>query len=662
MARAYERMRRNLAGVLTIGVTGTKGKTSTCEFIAQLMEASGLLTAVSTTESGRIGTRYVEACENGRELYALVAQCRRSGVQCLVVEMCSSMLKWNMHTAFDLDVAVLTNMGTDHIRYHGNRRNYLAVKQRIFRDLASTPDSPRPIAILNADDPRLGAFRKILPQGVMLCLYGWRRHSTAGGAPLHLWASDITNTIKGTSFRIHGLAGGPLSCRTALHGDFNVSNVLAAIACGAALGGRPRHLVARAGHLVPPAGRFEMVVSPNERHPAVVVDFAHTPESLHSALAAARALFPHGRVHAVFGCGGDAYKGKRPMMGKVATTGADTVTITNDNPRSEEPRAIARAILRGVPRVRRGAVRVELDRARAIQSAIEQARAGDVVLLLGKGTEQTQEIGRRTVPFSDARVARLAIESRGRAAGSGDLSQLSARAAILIDQRGHVLFARHPDVAHPPASLAKLMTLYLAFDGIAKKRARLDDLITLSSYAALTPRSVVPRRVGDRVRLCGLLEAVAICSDNVAATAVAEHLCGDEAAFVARMNAKALHLGLKSTQFATPHGLPHRTQKSTARDLARLVMRLLRDHPLSGEMLRRQSLGHGGRAYARKIPLFRDPGGIAALKTGFTNESGYNIAVTARCRGKRLVAVALGAATRKASFSEAARLLRYAMR
>jgi UDP-N-acetylmuramoyl-L-alanyl-D-glutamate--2,6-diaminopimelate ligase len=601
----------------------------------------------------------VEACRHLGDLCSFVARCRRSGIDCLVVELCSSALTWNVHRGLDVDVAVLTNIGTDHIRDHGNTRNYVAVKKRLFRDLRVGPGGPQPVAIVNADDPCVDDFRESLPAGVQLCSYGIGAPSTTDLAPLRLRAVDVAHGVGGTSFLIHGLPDGPLPCRTRLHGSFNVANVLAAITCAIALGGDARRVVAEASALVPPPGRFKIITPPSDQHPAVVVDYAHTPESLGSALAAARDLSPHGRIHAVFGCGGNCYKRKRPMMGAMAARSADTIILTSDNPRSEDPRAIASAILQGIPTPRRHAVRVELDRARAIDLAVAQADAGDVVLLLGKGAERTQEINGTTYRFSDAHAARRAIERRLRGGASAGPLRLSAESAILLDASGQALFERNPDADHAPASLVKLMTLYLAFEDIVAGRARPDDPVRISRYAALTPHPRLPLREGELVPLRTLMEAVAIRSANVAATALAEYLGGDEPSFVTRMNRKGREIGLTATRFATPHGLPHRHQRSTARDMARLTGRLLDDYPMSRATLGRQTFVYAGRIYARKIPLFRDPGGIEGLKTGFTNEAGYNVAVCARRGGGQFLMVVLGAKARMLSFLDAQKLLRY---
>src|SRR5258705_13662045 len=231
------------------------------------------------------------------------------------------------------------------------------------------------------------------------------------------------------------------------------------------------------------------------------------------------------------------------MMGAIAAWAADVAIVTTDNRRREGPRAIVAEILRGIPAGRRRPIRIEPDRARAIELAVSGAGAGDVVVLLGKGSERPQEIAGRTYRFSDTQVARRALERRLGGDGSAQ-PRLSAEAALVLDEDGNVLFARRADAVHAPASLVKLMTLYLAYEDVAAGRARPDDAVRISRYAALTPHPRLPLREGDTVSLRSVLRAVAIRSSNAAATALAEHLAGDEAAFVERMNRTAQTLGL----------------------------------------------------------------------------------------------------------------------
>jgi D-alanyl-D-alanine carboxypeptidase len=244
--------------------------------------------------------------------------------------------------------------------------------------------------------------------------------------------------------------------------------------------------------------------------------------------------------------------------------------------------------------------------------------------------------------------------------GRASLPVLSAESALVLDSEGRPLAEKNAEAERAPASLVKLMTLYLAYEDLARGKAGLEEPVAVSHYAALTPRYRMGLRPGESVPLRVLLEGVAIASANDAATALAERLAGDEAAFVERMNAKARGLGLEGTRFANAHGLPDPGQHSTARDLAQLTGRLLTDHPASRLMLGGQTFVYNGRVYARHIPLFNDPGGVQALKTGFTHEAGYNLAVSAWRNGQRFVMIILGARTRAQSFLDAKRLLHWA--
>ncbi|MGH7331601.1 MAG: D-alanyl-D-alanine carboxypeptidase family protein [Candidatus Rokuibacteriota bacterium] len=237
---------------------------------------------------------------------------------------------------------------------------------------------------------------------------------------------------------------------------------------------------------------------------------------------------------------------------------------------------------------------------------------------------------------------------------------LSAESVLLVDPSGRTLFAKNPQADHAPASLVKLMTLYLALESIEAGSVGSDDLVTISQHAASTDRYRMGLHEGDRVPLHTVMEGVGIASANDAATALAEHVAGSEAAFVERMNAKAAAMGLTGTRFANPHGLPHPNQRSNARDLARLTARLLEDYPDARAALGGETFVYRGRVYARNISLFRDPGGVQALKTGFTREAGYNLSVSAWRGGRQFLMIVLGAQTRARSFMDAKKLLRFA--
>src|SRR5213593_1621393 len=243
---------------------------------------------------------------------------------------------------------------------------------------------------------------------------------------------------------------------------------------------------------------------------------------------------------------------------------------------------------------------------------------------------------------------------------NGRPASVSSGAVLLLDSFGRPLYAKNADDERAPASLVKLMTLYLANEDIERGKAELDEPVQISHYAALTPKYRMGLRAGEWVPLHVLLEGVAIASANDAATALAERLAGDESVFVERMNAKARELGLAGTRFTNPHGLPDPNQRSTARDLAQLTVRLLEDYPASRTMLGGQTFVYNGRVYARHIPLFNDPWGVQALKTGFTQEAGYNLAASAWRGGQQFVMILLGARTRTSSFIDAKKLLHYA--
>jgi D-alanyl-D-alanine carboxypeptidase len=245
------------------------------------------------------------------------------------------------------------------------------------------------------------------------------------------------------------------------------------------------------------------------------------------------------------------------------------------------------------------------------------------------------------------------------AASNGRTPAFTAEALLLIDPDGKVLFQKNAENDRAPASLVKLMTLYLACEELEAGRADLDELVTVSLHAATTARYRMGLRAGEHVPLRVLLEGVAIASANDAATALAERLSGDEGTFVERMNAKGKELGLTSTRFANPHGLPDPAQRSNARDMAQLTARLLQDYPMARPLLGGQTFIYRGRVYTRHIPLFNDPGGVQALKTGFTHEAGYNLAVAAWRGGQQFLMIVLGARTRALSFLDAKRLLQY---
>ena len=265
----------------------------------------------------------------------------------------------------------------------------------------------------------------------------------------------------------------------------------------------------------------------------------------------------------------------------------------------------------------------------------------------------------RTVALAVILVTLLTAAAVSAAPRNGQGLGLSAEAVLLLDADGKVLFAKNPSEDHAPASLTKLMTLYLAYEALEAGKVEWDEGVSISRRAAETPRDRMGLRTGETVPLGTLLEGVAIASANDAAAAVAEHLAGNEEAFVNRMNDKAQLLGLVATRFANPHGLPDPLQRTTAQDMASLIGHLVTDFPASRTILGGKTFVFRGRVYARRIPLFDDPGGVQALKTGFTNEARYNLAIAAWRAGQRFLLVVLGSQTRSLSFRDARKLLQY---
>jgi D-alanyl-D-alanine carboxypeptidase (penicillin-binding protein 5/6) len=256
-------------------------------------------------------------------------------------------------------------------------------------------------------------------------------------------------------------------------------------------------------------------------------------------------------------------------------------------------------------------------------------------------------------------VAPALAQSRGAVSRLAS-PRVSAEAVLLMDlQTGRVLFEKNAEENRAPASLVKLMALYLAHEDLRAGRVRLNDPVVISLNAMRTPRFRMGLVAGQVVPFETLLAGVAIASANDAAAAVAEHLAGTEERFVDRMNDEAQRMGLTHTVFANPHGLPDPRQRTTAREMAIIAENLLRDYPESRTLLGDTAFTWRGRLFQRRIGLFRDPGGVTALKTGYTLEARYNVAVAAARAGQRLLCVVLGAETRGLSFLDAGRLLRF---
>lgn len=309
------------------------------------------------------------------------------------MEVSSHGLIQNRVAALPFAAAVFTNLSRDHLDYHGNMASYEAAKWLLF----STHQSEH--KIINADDEVGRRWLSQLPQAVAVSM---ESQVPTGWKGPWLSARKVQYHDNGASIAFDSSWGeGQLESR--LMGAFNVSNLLVALSTLLSLGYPLAQLLAAAPHLQPVCGRMEVFNAPGK--PTVVVDYAHTPDALEKALAAAR-LHCKGQLWCVFGCGGDRDKGKRPLMGGIAEQLADRVVVTDDNPRSEEPQAIVADILSGL--LDAGHALAIHGRAEAVTSAIMQAKADDVVLIAGKGHEDYQLVGNRRLDYSDrVTVARL---------------------------------------------------------------------------------------------------------------------------------------------------------------------------------------------------------------------------------------------------------------
>jgi UDP-N-acetylmuramoyl-L-alanyl-D-glutamate--2,6-diaminopimelate ligase len=373
-------------------VTGTNGKTTTAYLVRALLEAAGHRTGMLGTVTSIVGGEAREVARTTPEaidLQATFADMLAAGDTHCVMEVSSHALALGRADAIHWAAAIFTNLTQDHLDFHPTMEDYFAAKRMLFE---ASPE----VAVVNVDDP----YGARLAAGLAL-----GRLVTVGiDAPqADLRATGVHSDMSGSTLR-----AGDLELRSPLPGRFNVLNVLGAVAAVRALGVDDETIVAALREAGRVPGRFEPVDEGQDF--AVLVDYAHTPDSLENVLRAARPLTAE-RLLCVFGCGGDRDRGKRPLMGAIAARLADRTIVTSDNPRSEDPEAIVAEILAGIDD--RGATDAIVDRHAAIEHAIGLAGAGDVVVIAGKGHEQGQEFeGGRKIAFDDVTVAREALRAR----------------------------------------------------------------------------------------------------------------------------------------------------------------------------------------------------------------------------------------------------------
>lgn len=394
---------RPSAAMKVCGVTGTNGKTTTTFLLESIGRAAGLVPGVVGTVATRIAGRTVDATlttPEASDLQALLARMRDEGVGLVAMEVSSHALSQGRVDGVEFATSTFLNLSHDHLDYHGSLDAYFAAKARLFE-----PRRTRAAAVNVGDLRGPGLATRCRDLGIETITFAVGAVPDVVGPDLV--AEDVSVTPSGIEFVLDGPAASePRRIRTPLSGSFNVTNTLAAAATAFAAGLPEEAVVEGLASAAPVPGRFESVERGQDF--AAVVDYAHTPDALAAVLEAGRDLAA-GRVIVVFGCGGDRDRQKRPAMGRVAGERADVVYVTSDNPRSEDPRAIVDEILEGVPK--RSEAVVELDRRAAIGLAVSEARAGDVVIVAGKGHETGQTIGSEVRPFDDRLVVGEAIET-----------------------------------------------------------------------------------------------------------------------------------------------------------------------------------------------------------------------------------------------------------
>ena len=337
------------------------------------------------------------------KLQELLGRIRDNGCPGVVLEVSSQGLEQGRGEAIAFDVAVFTNLSQDHLDYHGSMEKYFASKRLLFESVASDLAGKKPTAVVNRDDFHGEILAREYADRVNLITYGF-------GVDCDFKAGNVKQTSQGAHFQLYAKDKSYL-VRLPLIGRFNVYNALAALASAAALRISMREAVAALASVPQVPGRMECVGSVDGA--TVFVDYAHTPDALDNVCRTLRELDPR-RLITVFGCGGDRDREKRPLMGKAASQHSDFCVVTSDNPRSEDPDGIIADIERGMS----GSIYERVvNRADAIQAAVQEARGGDVVLIAGKGHESYQEFSDGRISFDDRKQTRAAMDARRKARG-----------------------------------------------------------------------------------------------------------------------------------------------------------------------------------------------------------------------------------------------------
>jgi UDP-N-acetylmuramoyl-L-alanyl-D-glutamate--2,6-diaminopimelate ligase len=377
------------------GVTGTNGKTTTAYLLRSILASAGRRPGLLGTIESRIGGEHRPAIRTTPEAIDLQRTFREmldAGDRSCALEATSHGSELGRLDGVRFSALAFTNLGQDHLDFHGTFERYFEAKRRLF---VAGERPPAAVNVGNEYGRRLADELRTLGHDSLLT-FGFADDADIRPEQLELDGSGAR------------LVAGGIQLRTSLRGRFNVENVLAAVALARLLGIENDSIGAGIEALKGVPGRFEAVDEGQAF--AVIVDYSHKPEALENVLHTARELAPN-RLICVFGCGGDRDRGKRPVMGRIAAELADVAIVTSDNPRSEDPEAIIAEVVEGAD----ASLEAEPDRATAIERALALAQEGDVVVIAGKGHEQGQELADRTIPFDDREVARHVLRRLGAA-------------------------------------------------------------------------------------------------------------------------------------------------------------------------------------------------------------------------------------------------------
>ena len=387
--------------LVTIGVTGTNGKTTITYLLHHILRSTwqkaGLIGTVLYDDGARRMKSH-NTTPGSAELQRMMADMVRNGCRAVAMEVSSHALEQERTIGTDFRVGIFTNLTQDHLDYHGDMESYYQAKKKLFTGMAMSTDR-KAVAVINVDDSYGRRLAEEMRPLMKVRTFGESLDAEYRIQPrlITLKGSQYELTWKGRSFLV----------RIPLIGEFNISNSLAALVGAAAAGVNFRDAISCLATAPQVPGRLELVSSSSNVQ--CFVDYAHTPDALENVCRTMRALCRQGRLIVVFGCGGDRDRTKRPLMGAVAAKYADVCLVTSDNPRHEDPEGIIDEIMPGIPTAKRHRI---TNRSEAITSALEMARAGDVVLIAGKGHEDYQIIGDKTIRFSDAEAVRRYVERR----------------------------------------------------------------------------------------------------------------------------------------------------------------------------------------------------------------------------------------------------------